>query len=50
MMAISPVFLILLNDSLIYPALDAPPFSKADRLNAFADELLKFFLDGEPGV
>ena len=46
MMAISRVFLILLNDSLIYPALDALHCLKAHRLNAFADELLKFLLNG----
>ena len=46
MMTISPVFLIL-NDTLIDPALDALHDLQPDRLNAFADELLKFFLYGD---
>jgi hypothetical protein len=47
MMAVPIVLLLLLNDSLIDPALDALHGLQPDRLNAFADELLKFFLDGD---
>jgi hypothetical protein len=41
----SMILLLLLNDSLIDPAFDAFHGLQSDRLNAFADELLKFFLD-----
>jgi hypothetical protein len=46
-MAILLVLLLLLNDSLIDSALDALHGLWPDRLNGFADELLKFFFDGD---
>jgi hypothetical protein len=47
MMAIPLFLLLLLNDSLIDPAFDTLHGLQSDRLNAFADELLKFFLYGD---
>jgi hypothetical protein len=46
MMAISAFSLVLLDDTFINAVLNSHHCLKADRLNAFADELLKFFLDG----
>jgi hypothetical protein len=50
MMAISAISLLLLDDTLINAVLNSRHCLKADRLNAFAYELLKFFLEGTPGV
>ena len=46
MMAIS-AFSLFLDDTFINAVLNSLHCLKADRLNAFADELLKFFLDGD---
>jgi hypothetical protein len=46
MMAISAFFLLLLDNTFINAVLNSLHCLEADRLNAFADELLKFFLDG----
>jgi hypothetical protein len=47
MMAISAFSLLLLDDTFINATLDALHGLQPDRLNAFADELLKFFLYGD---